>query len=57
MDIVIPKDKIGDFFFLDGEEEKRQYGESANYQQAAQLTEQLVKNAQKGATQKQQQSN
>ena len=54
MDIVIPEDRIGDFFFLNDEEEKAQYGASADYAQAAQLTEQLVKNAQKNATKKQQ---
>lgn len=39
MDIVIPEDKVGDFFFLDDAEEKAQYGASADYAQAAQLTE------------------
>ena len=48
MDIVIPEDRLGDFFFLDDEEEKKAYGTSANYEQAAQLTQQLMKNAQKG---------
>ena len=31
MDIVIPEDRIGDFFFLNDEEEKAQYGASADY--------------------------
>ena len=39
MDIVIPEDRMGDFFFLDDEEEKKQYGASADYEQAAQLTQ------------------
>ena len=57
MDIVIPEDRIGDFFFLDDEEEKAQYGASADYAQAAQLTQQLMKNAQKNQSQKQQNDN
>ena len=48
MDIVIPEDRMGDFFFLDDEEEKKQYGHSADYNQAKQLTEQLMKNATSG---------
>lgn len=35
MDIVIPEDRVGDFFFLDDAEEKEQYGTSADYAQAA----------------------
>ena len=50
MDIVIPEDRMGDFFFLDDEEEKKQYGASADYEQAAQLTQQLMKNATSGKT-------
>ena len=39
MDIVIPEDKMGDFFFMNDEEEAKQYGTSADYQQAAALTQ------------------
>ena len=45
MDIVIPEDKMGDFFFLDDEEEKKQYGASADYNQSKALTQQLIKSA------------
>ena len=38
MDIEISEDKMGDFFFLDDEEEKKQYGTSADYDQAKSLT-------------------
>lgn len=53
MDIVIPEDRLGDFFFLNDEEEKKAYGTSADYQQAAQLTQQLIKTADKSADKKQ----
>lgn len=39
MDIVIPQDRIGDFFFMNDEEEKKQFGASADYEQAAHLTQ------------------
>ena len=45
MDIVIPDDKLGDFFFMDREEEEKQYGMDSEYKQAAALTQQLIKNA------------
>ena len=48
MDIVIPDDRIGDFFFMNDEEEEKQFGTSADYKQAAALTQQLIKNASKG---------
>ena len=45
MDIVIPEDRVGDFFFLDDEEEEKAYGASGDYKQAAELTKQLMKGA------------
>ena len=45
MDIEIPEDQMGDFFFLDDEEEKKQYGASADYDQAKALTQSLMKSA------------
>ena len=47
MDILIPEEKVGDFFFLDDAEEKKQYGASADYKQAAALTQQLVQGSAK----------
>lgn len=52
MDIVIPDDKLGDFFFMNDEEEKARYGASANYSEAALLTQQLVKSAEKHKSKK-----
>ena len=53
MDIVIPEDRIGDFFFLNDEEEKKEYGASADYKQAAELTQQLIKSADKSTEKRQ----
>jgi len=47
MDIVIPEDKIGDFFFLNDSEEEKAYGAHADYAQAASLTQQLMNGVQK----------
>ena len=46
-DIAIPKDKIGEFFFLDSEEEEAHYGHKNDYQKAAELAKALTKNKSK----------
>jgi len=35
MDIVIPEDRIADFFFLDDAEEEKAYGAHSGYKEAA----------------------
>ena len=38
-DIEIPKEKVGDFFFLGADEEQDQYGAAADYKHAEMLTQ------------------
>ena len=43
MDIAISSDKLGEFFFLDGDGEEANYGVRSNYERAAELTKALIK--------------
>jgi hypothetical protein len=44
MDIAIPNDKMGEFFFLDSDEEEAKYGARGDYKTAAVLAKKLLEN-------------
>ena len=41
-DIVIPQDKVQEFFFLNETEEQEEYGASGDHKHAAELTQKIM---------------